>query len=1042
LTANNQDRAERIQDILQLAVEADPVEVAALLDHECGSDASLRAEVESLLASLGRAGRFLSGPADNVMTPEPGIAHGSPHRASIYERPGAKIGLYTLVELIGEGGFGSVFLAEQEQPIRRKVALKIIKLGMDTRQVVARFEQERQALAMMSHPNIAKVLDAGATESGRPFFVMELVQGEPIVAFCDKHSLSIPERLELFSQVCSAVQHAHTKGVIHRDIKPTNILVTTQGGRPHSHVIDFGIAKATASRLTDKTLFTEHAQLIGTPQYMSPEQAQGSLDIDTRTDVYSLGVLLYELLTGSTPFSGKELRQAAYAEIQRIIREVEPPRPSTRLSQSAGAIATVAASRKTQPAKLGAMVRGELDWVVMKALEKERNRRYESPSSLEADIQRYLKHEAVIAAPPGNVYRLSKFVRRHKGPMAAIAAVVLSLVVGVIAFAWQARVAVRERDAAEIARKETKERAEELQQVSDFQGEMLRQIDATFAGEQLWADLRARLGNAFEGLKVPETDRTLRAKAFSRELAEINATDTAAVMIDRTILTPSIKEIESKFKDQPSVRATLNYSLAMVYRKLGLEARSLPLAINAADTFERIHGKDHENSIQARTLHADLLFNAGQADEAVLIAREAMERGKRVNGIDHSNTLSVMSNLGNYLRAQKKFSEAEPILKETLDGNRRTIGNEARNTLISANSYGYVMIAQGNIKEAERYWREAYETGKRVFGTDDPDVLVWAANMGGLLMEMGSYEESAAKYREAIEGFRRVRGEEHPYTTGCRFALTNVLVRWGGGGGVQADEAASVLKDILDVQQRTIGPEHVNTLGTQARLGHVLMQAGKSAEAEAMAREAVDTSRRVYSVEHEQTLSLTDMLAVILSNLGKYEEANSLFKARLDAIERSGGAFKERLDYLIIATQYADSLYLEGGTEQLTEAEKLLRDVVGARERLAGTDAPTTADVTLTLGLVLRELGKYQEADPLITKAVDVYRSLYAGPHASTAKAIHGLAKLRMNQGRAVDAEPLFVEALDMHLKLFSKDHPAVILNQQSLDACRAAMKR
>jgi serine/threonine protein kinase/WD40 repeat protein len=353
--------------------------------------------------------------------------------APIQELAGSRIGPYKLLQLIGEGGFGSVFMAEQQHPVSRRVALKIIKLGMDTRSVIARFEAERQALAMMDHANIARVLDAGATDSGRPYFVMELVKGEPITEYCDRNKLSIAERLDLFTQVCNAVQHAHQKGIIHRDLKPSNVLVTTQDGKPFARVIDFGIAKATASRLTEKTVFTEFRQLIGTPQYMSPEQADGSLDIDTRTDVYALGVLLYELLTGSTPFDAKALRSAAYEEMRRMIREVEPPKPSTRLSQSMLALPGVALNRRIDAGKLGVLVRGELDWIVMKALDKDRARRYDSPSTLAADILRHIDGEPVLAAPPGAGYRLRKLLRRHRVLLATTLTIITLLAGGVIA---------------------------------------------------------------------------------------------------------------------------------------------------------------------------------------------------------------------------------------------------------------------------------------------------------------------------------------------------------------------------------------------------------------------------------------------------------------------------------------------------------------------------------------------------------------------------------------------------------------------------------
>ncbi|HLO39747.1 MAG TPA: serine/threonine-protein kinase, partial [Phycisphaerales bacterium] len=411
---------DRVQNVFAGASELNREARAAYLDAACKGDTRLRAEVESLLRSHEEAGSFLAAPTADFVPASAAATQGAPaaipraeSQASQaqFEGPGTRIGNYKLLQQIGEGGFGAVFMAQQEQPVQRKVALKIIKLGMDTRQVVARFEQERQALALMDHTSIAKVLDAGSTASGRPYFVMELVKGEPIVEYCDRHNLDIRSRLELFAQVCAAVQHAHTKGIIHRDIKPSNILVSMQDGRPHAKVIDFGIAKATNATLTEKTLFTEHRQLIGTPEYMSPEQAEGSLDIDTRTDIYSLGVLLYELLTGTTPFSSNELRSAAYAELQRIIREVDPPVPSTRLSRNSDTIAGIAAHRATEPRKLGLTVRGDLDWIVMKALEKDRQRRYETASSLALDIQRHMAGEAVTAAPPGAAYRVRKFVR-------------------------------------------------------------------------------------------------------------------------------------------------------------------------------------------------------------------------------------------------------------------------------------------------------------------------------------------------------------------------------------------------------------------------------------------------------------------------------------------------------------------------------------------------------------------------------------------------------------------------------------------------------
>jgi tetratricopeptide (TPR) repeat protein len=407
----------------------------------CAGDAELEQQLRRYLQVHRDAGSFLESPAPGLVTVDEPVSEG----------PGTVIGACKLLEQIGEGGFGVVFMAEQTQPVRRKVALKILKPGMDTRQVVARFEAERQALAIMDHPNIAKVYDGGVTPSGRPYFVMELVRGLPITDFCDQNHLTPPERLKLFVSSCDAVQHAHQKGIIHRDLKPSNVLVAVQDGRPLVKIIDFGVAKALGQELTDKTLFTGFAQMIGTPLYMSPEQAGLSLDIDTRSDIYSLGVVLYELLTGSTPFTKKRFQQVAYDEIRRIIREEEPPKPSTRLSESKDSLASISASRHTEPAKLTKQIRGELDWIVMKALEKDRNRRYETANGLAMDLNRYLHDETVQACPPSAWYRFRKFARRNRRMLLSAALVAGALVAATIVLAIS-NVRVREeRDQKEQA---------------------------------------------------------------------------------------------------------------------------------------------------------------------------------------------------------------------------------------------------------------------------------------------------------------------------------------------------------------------------------------------------------------------------------------------------------------------------------------------------------------------------------------------------------------------------------------------------------------
>jgi serine/threonine protein kinase/Flp pilus assembly protein TadD len=462
-------------------------ERAAYMDEACHGDARLRAEVESLLQARLDAGGFLAGAAAEPATTL---------EAPIIERPGALVGPYKLMEQIGEGGMGLVFVAEQQRPVRRKVALKVIKPGLDTRQVVARFEAERQALALMDHPNIAKVLDGGETASGRPYFVMELVKGAPITAYCDQHRLTTRERLELFLPVCEAVQHAHQKGIIHRDIKPSNVLVASHDGKPVVRLIDFGVAKALGQQLTDKSIYTQLAQMVGTPLYMSPEQAgQSSLDIDTRSDIYSLGVLLYEFLTGTTPFDKARLHTVSYEEVWRIIREEEPVRPSLRISTLGAAAATVSASRQTDPKQLSRLIRGELDWIVMKALEKDRNRRYDSASAFAADVNRYLADEPVQACPPTVGYRLRKFVRRNKSVLAAAGLALCFFVLSGGGVGWVARDwAARELAVNEVVTG-LLQQADELQETGNWPESLavVKRADAALTGNRADGGLERRV---------------------------------------------------------------------------------------------------------------------------------------------------------------------------------------------------------------------------------------------------------------------------------------------------------------------------------------------------------------------------------------------------------------------------------------------------------------------------------------------------------------------------------------------------------------------
>jgi eukaryotic-like serine/threonine-protein kinase len=667
------------EEVFHEALARRPEEQAAYLEQACAGDPGLRAAVGALLrANVGATG-FLEQPA---------LAPVGTVDGPVTERPGTVIGSYKLLEQIGEGGFGIVFMAEQLEPIRRKVALKVVKPGMDTRQVIARFEAERQALAIMDHPNIAKVHDGGATPSGRPYFVMELVKGVPITEFCDQNHLTPRQRLELFIPVCEAVHHAHQKSIIHRDLKPSNVLVAVHDTIPVSKIIDFGVAKALGQELTDKTLFTGFAQMIGTPLYMSPEQAgQSSLDVDTRSDIYSLGVLLYELLTGTTPFTKERFKQTAYDEIRRIIRDEDPPKPSTRLSELSrsgelrrsgepsrtsgstapiapptSSLASVAAQRQTEPAKLTKLVRGELDWIVMKALEKNRNRRYETALDLAADIRRHLRDEPVLACPPTLRYRLGKLLRKHRGPVAAVATVWFVLVGGIAATTiayGQARAAERQARQAEA----------EARATADF----------------LTYDV---LGPAHEG----------PAGGYSRDVTIREALDAAARTIDHAL------------GQNPRVEAAVRHVMGATYRFLGEYEKARPHLQRAVALRTRELGTDDPATLTSEHHLCNVLHNQGDLAKAETLGRAVLDaRRKRLppGDVDIASSLAL---LGLILTDEGDPEGAEPLLREALDIFRNVLSESHWRTANVQSLLGGCLCAQKRYADAEPLLLAACQT--------------------------------------------------------------------------------------------------------------------------------------------------------------------------------------------------------------------------------------------------------------------------------------------------------------------------------------------
>jgi serine/threonine protein kinase/tetratricopeptide (TPR) repeat protein len=705
--------------------------------------------------------------------------------AAATQASAASVGPYRLIELLGEGGMGEVWRAEQTEPFHRTVALKLIKAGMDTRAVVARFDSERQALALMEHPNIAKVFDAGATPAGRPYFVMEYVPGLSITEYCDKRRLTIQERLKLFMQVCEGVQHAHQKAIIHRDLKPSNVLVEEVDKKPVPKIIDFGLAKAIGQRLTEITIFTEVGGVVGTPDYMSPEQAdRNERNIDTRTDVYSLGVILYELLVGALPFGSQELREAGMEAMLQKIRQQEPLRPSTKIRSLRESSKDSAVKRREEPLALERHLRGELDWITMKALEKDRTRRYGSPSELAADIQRHLHDQPVLAGPPSATYRASKFIRRHRFGVGVATAAVALLIAFATTMALQSRRIAKERDRAN-------REAETSKRVSEFMTGMFKVSDPS-----------------------QTRDNTVTA---------------------REILDKASRDIRTGLSKDPKVQAQMMHVMGGVYDNLGLYPQAQSLFTDAVNIRRGVLGPENPETLQSMSRLSGALREQGNYPEAEKLQREALDIQGRVLGPEHPDTLASLSQLAAILYFEGRYSEAEKLGQQSLEGKRRILGPEHPDTLWSTVILASIFFDEGRLADAEKLYHDALEVRRRVLGTDHPDTLSLMDGYATTLAEEHRNDQAERLLRETLDIRHRVLGPDHRDTLMSMNNLANMLFLEGRYG-----DAEKLAREALAIQRRVLGPDHPDTAMSTYNLGGIALHKGKRDEALSLLRDAVD----------------------------------------------------------------------------------------------------------------------------------------------------------------------------------------------------------
>ncbi len=805
---------QQVEDLFERLLALERHERRRILESSA-VEAAVRAEVESLLGYHATASARFDTPivspqalleaVDRLTAAPPGEPADDPEI----------VGPYHITRKLGEGGMGTVYLAEQREPLRRRVAVKLIKLGMDTRAVIRRFDAERQALALLNHPNIARAIDAGATSDGRPYFVMEYVDGEPITAYCDRHRLDLTTRLKLFVEVCRAIQHAHQKGIIHRDIKPSNVIVSHENANPVPKVIDFGVAKAIHQRLTEETLHTVHGILIGTPEYMSPEQSDANAsDVDTRADIYSLGVMLYELLVGAVPIAGDSFRQATGEELHRMVREHVPEKPTTRLSRLGARAEESARNRNTDARTLRRSLRGDLDWIVMKCLEKDRDRRYAAAAELADDIERHLRREPVSAGPPSTTYRVARFVRRHRITVVGSAVVLAVLFAGVVS-------------TAVFAVRESRQRAT-AQAIADFLNqELLAQADPH---------------------EQPDRDITLRE-----------------------VLERASDKVERRFENRPLVKAALHVTLGDAFHGLGEYQSAAAHYQSAFELRAAALGANHQDSLTCRYKLASILYEQGRFDTLAHELQTLQTDVITELGNNHPLATKVRIALGDAYDALGHYDQAEQVWSDALTVQRRRSPPDNPDLLTTASNLGLLYQEQKRWAESEPLLREAYETRRRAHGEDHPDTLLSQASLGWLYVQMARFEDAEQLLTNCVDRANIVLGTDHPRTLSYKWLLAGLYETTD-----RMDEALELQVDLMEQRRQALGPEHPDTIRAMNSLAQLYVTMDRLKEAQPLWREVCHLTSKIHGEAHPYTISAYHGLSRVRRMQGHPEEALSL----------------------------------------------------------------------------------------------------------------------------------------------------------------------
>jgi non-specific serine/threonine protein kinase/serine/threonine-protein kinase len=1036
------ERWQQIKRLCQLALDREVDDRAAFLAEAC-TDAPLRAEVESLLRHATAGENALKSPIWDQLAIAPIATRiDATHASGPYLPP--QIGRYRVLRLIGEGGMGTVYEAEQDSP-RRRVALKVVRTGLSTPEIRRRFERESQALALLQHPGIAQVYDAGAAETGcgsQPYFAMEFIQGHPLKEYVASHSLEVPDRLELVAKICDAVQHAHDRGVIHRDLKPGNILVDEMG---QPKVLDFGVARMLEGQASE-TLHTNVGQVVGTPAYMSPEQVLADPKaIDARCDVYALGVVLYELLAERLPYdvSGRQ-HEAAHAILE------EDPQPLSTVNR---------------------LFKGDIETIVAKALEKDRARRYPSAAALAVDLRRYLINEPIAARPATAVYHLQKFVRRHTALVAGAASVFVALTAGTVVSAWEAlRARAAERAAIEAETRTTTERDQALRDRNRaLAAEALAQKErnrAVAAQEQAQQDRGRAVAESQRASTEAAISQAVRAFLQSDLLAQSSAREQSGPdskpdpdLKVRTALDRAAARVTTRFRGQPLVEASVRQTIGAAYEDLGLypQAREQfdralrlrrvavgpehelaleslknlaqltllegrypqaePLYLQAIQGLERRRGATDPSVLEARAQLAELYTLEGRYVRAESLILKTLDTQRRVLGPSDPATLASLLELGRVQVTVGKYADAEASLRSLIGASQRTKGAEHPDTLDAEDSLATALVKEVKYDEAETLYKRSLEAERRVLGADHPNTLSTVNNLALLYKTEGKYAEAEPLYRDTLEARRRVFGEEHPDTLTAMNNLGALYV-----AQKRYADAEALLARLLTVRKRVLGPEHPNTLNTMVNLGQVYFGEGRVLDAEPLYSDVLSIRRRVLGGNHPDTLFIMANLGVLYTTEGRFDDAERLVSHVRDERRRTIGDAHPNTAQV---TDNLGQIYLRRG--EPARAQDLFAEALEYRRRALGIDQVDTLRSQLNLAEAYRQAGDTPRGEALLDATLTRARAALGRDNDVTVMAVERLAEARRRQGNLAEARTLLTEALQIRQRVLGSIHPATI---------------